>query len=48
MKAKIPFKYVFMDIIPAISSNSLTKDTTFAKYFLVVDAYSKIQKNYGI
>ena len=35
-----------MDIIPAISSKSLTKDTTFSNYLLIVDAYSKIPKIY--
>ena len=36
-----------MDIIPAISSKFLTKDTTITKYLLIVDAYSKIPKLYG-
>ena len=35
-----------MDIIPAISSNSLTKDNTFYNTLLIVDAYSKIPKFY--
>ena len=37
-----------MDIIPAMSSIFLTKDTTFANYLLIVDAYSKIPKLYGM
>ena len=37
-----------MDIIPAISSKYLTKDTTFANYLLIVDSYSNIQKLYGM
>ena len=30
LKAKTPFKWMFMGIIPATSSKSLTKDTTFS------------------
>ena len=37
-----------MDIIPSISSKSLTKDTAFYNYLLNVDAYSKIPKLYGM
>ena len=37
-----------MDIILAISSKLLTKDTTFSTYLLIVDAYSKISKLYGM
>ena len=37
-----------MDIIPAISSKISTKDTTFINYLLIVDAYSKIPKLYGM
>ena len=37
-----------MDIIPAISSKGLTNDTTLANYLLIVDAYSKIPKLYGM
>ena len=37
-----------MDITPAISYKSLTKDTNFANYILIVDAYSKIPKLYGM
>ena len=46
MKPKTPFKWVFMDIKPAISSKSLTKDTMFSNYLLTVDAYSIIPKPY--
>ena len=38
LKSKTPFKWVFMDIIPDTSSKTLTKDTTFANYLLIVDA----------
>ena len=34
-----------MDIIPSKSSKSLTKETTFANYVLIVDAYYKIKKS---
>ena len=37
-----------MDTIPATSSKSLTGDTDFANYLVIVDAYSKIPKNYGM
>ena len=37
-----------MDIIPAISSRSLTKGTNFDNHLLIVDAYYKIPKNYGM
>ena len=35
-----------MDIIPSTSTKSLTSDTTFSNYLLIVDAYSKIPKLY--
>ena len=35
-----------MGIIPATSQKSLTSETNFSKYFLIVDAYSKIPKLY--
>ena len=38
----------FMDIIPATSPKSLTSDTTFSNYVLIVDAFSKIAKIYGM
>ena len=37
-----------MDIMPAISSKSLTKDTNFFNYLLILDSYSKIPKLYGM
>ena len=45
---KGPFKRVFMDIIPSASPKSLTSDTTFSNYLLIVDAYSEILKRYGM
>ena len=47
LKPKAPFKWVFMDIIPSTAPKSLTSDTTFSNYLLIVDAYSKIPKLYG-
>ena len=45
---KAPFKWVFMEIIPSTIPTFLTSDTTFYNYFLIVDAYSKIPKLYGM
>ena len=48
LKPKAPFKWFFMDIVPSIPPKSLTSDTTFSNYLLIVDAYSKIPKIYGM
>ena len=48
MKPEEPFKWVFMDIIPATSPKRLTGETTFSNYLLIVDTYSKIPKFYGM
>ena len=48
LKPKAPFKWVFMDIIPSTAPKSLTSDTTFLNYLLIVDAYSKIPKLYSM
>ena len=45
---KAPFKWVFMDIIPSTAPKSLNSDTNFSNYLLIVDAYSKIPKIYGM
>ena len=37
-----------MDILPSKTPKRLTSDTTFSNYILIVDAYSKIRKLYGI
>ena len=37
-----------MDIIPSTAPKSLTSDTTFSNCLLIVDAYSKIPKLYGM
>ena len=47
-KPKAHFKWVLMDIIPSTAPTSLTRDTTFSNYLLIVDAYSKIPKMYGM
>ena len=38
LNTKAPFKWVFMDIIPATSPIFLTRYTTFSNYLLIVDA----------
>ena len=48
LKPKSPFWWVFMDVIPATSPKSLTNDTNFKNYLLIVDAYSNIPKLYGM
>ena len=48
LKHKAPFKWVFMYIIPSTAPKSLTNDTNLKKYLLIVDAYSKIPKLYGM
>ena len=37
-----------MDIMISTAPKSLTSDTTFSNYLLIVDAYSKIPKRYGV
>ena len=37
-----------MHIIPAIASKSITKENTVATHILIVDAYSKVPRLYGI
>ena len=37
-----------MDIILSTAPKSLTNDTNFNNYLLIVDAYSKIPKLYGM
>ena len=45
---KAPFKWGFMDIIPSTAPKSLTSETTFSNYILIVNAYSKIPKLFGM
>ena len=37
-----------MNIVPSTSPKILTSATTFSNYLLIVDAYSKIPKLYGM
>ena len=48
LKPKAPFKWYFMDIIPSTAPSFLTNKTTFSNYILIVDAYYKISKLYGM
>ena len=53
-RSKIPLipkallKCVFIDIIPSTATKRFTNNSTFSNYLLIVDAYSKIPKHYGI
>ena len=44
LKPEAPFKWGFMDIIPSTAPQSLTSDTTFSNYLVIVDAYYNIPK----
>ena len=48
LNPKAPFKWVFMDILPSTTPKILTSDKTFSNYLLIVDAYPKIPKLYGM
>ena len=48
LKPKVPFKWVLMDRISSKVPKSLTSDTTFSNYLLIIDVYSKTPKNYGM
>ena len=48
LNTNTPFKCVFMNIIPVISSKILTKCTNYANELLIMDAYSRIPKSYGM
>ena len=48
LKLKAPFKWFFMDIVPSTAPKSLTSDTKISSYLLIVDAYYKITKLYGM
>ena len=48
LKPKASFKWVFVDIMTSTAQKCLTSDTTFYNYLLIVYAYSKIPKNYGV
>ena len=48
LNPKSPFKWGFMDIIPSIAPTSVTSETNFSNYLLIVDAYSKTTELYGM
>ena len=48
LKPKAPFKWIFMDNIPATAPKSLTNDNNFQNCLLIVGAYSNIPKLYGM
>ena len=48
LRPKAPFKWDFMAFIPLTAPKSLTNGTNFKNYLLIVDAYSKIPKLYGL
>ena len=48
LKPKAPFKWFLMYTIPSTAIKSLTSDTTFYNYLLIVHAYSKIEKLYSM
>ena len=48
LKPKATFMWVFMDIISSTAHKSLTNDTTFSNYVLIVDTYSKIPNIYDM
>ena len=48
LKPKAPYIWAFMDIIPSTAPFVLTSDTIFFNYLLILDAYSKTTKLYGM
>ena len=48
LKPKAPFKWFFVGIITATVPKCLTSETTSYNCILIVDAYSKIPKLYGM
>ena len=48
LNSKAPVKCFFMDIVQSTAPKSLTSDTTFSNYLLIVYAYSNIPKLYGM
>ena len=48
LKPKTSFKWVSMDIIPTTPPKLLTIETNFSNYILIIDAYSKTPKHYGM
>ena len=48
LKPKAPFKWFLMDIIPSTAPKSLTGDTTFSNYLLILYVYSKTTNRFGM
>ena len=48
LKQKSPFKWVIIDIIPSTAPKNFTSDTNFSNDILIVDAYYKITKLFGM
>ena len=48
LKPNEPFKWVFMEIIPATAPRHLTNKTTFSNDILIVDAYQPPPKLSGM
>ena len=48
LNPKAPFKLFFYGHNTINIANFFTGDTTFSNYLLIVDAYSKILKRYGM
>ena len=46
LNPKAPFKWVFVDTIPATAPKRFTINNSFSNYLLIIDAYSKIPKLY--
>ena len=47
LKLKAPLKWIFIDIIPTTPPKSLTSETNFSNFLLIVDAYPQTPKLYG-
>ena len=48
LKLRSPFKWGYIYIIPSTEPKILTSDTNVSDYLLIVDAYYKIPKLYGV
>ena len=48
LKPKAPFRWDFIDNIPATAPESLTSENTFSNCILIVDEHSKSRKVYGM
>ena len=48
LKLKAPFKWGFMNNIPATPPKTLIGETKFSKYLFIINTYSKITKIYSM